>query len=208
MILVLRWWYFAGIAGIAATAFGCIETKLAFDSGAEPTPVTIEQLSTGVVPTQPWVRLGPHVALLDHAVWLESRGRVRSAFHPVVAESHPYIEAWRVLAKRYARVEDVPVGQLPLLDSIRVLVQTKTKPANASRATVEGVEGMLFSGSTLSPDERDLVEDRLSVRDVQRLLVLEAGRRPWPVAVAIGTTVLGLLTIVWAIRRFRRPATG
>src|SRR5687767_7201750 len=101
MLVIFRWWYFAGLAGVGAMAFGGIETSLALKSGAEPTPVTIEQLSTGSAPAEPWVRLGAHVALHDQVFALEAKGRVKAAFHPAVAADHPYNEAWQALRKRY-----------------------------------------------------------------------------------------------------------
>jgi hypothetical protein len=203
VFVVFRWWYFAGVGGLVASVLGGIETSLALKSGAEPVPVTIEQLTNGTLPPQPWVRLGPHVALLDHAAWLESRGRVRAAFHPVVAADHPYLEAWRVLTARHGNPNDVPVGQLPRLSGVRAVVESKSRPGDAGIVEVASAEGMLFAGSSLSRDEEALVESRFHV-DARQLLVLEVNRRPWPIAFAIGALVLGLATLGWAIRRFRR----
>lgn len=212
MFVIFRWWYFVGAGGVALAAYGGIETNFALKSGPEPTAVTMEQLTNGAPPPQPWVKLGAHVALLDRQVAFERSGRVKFVLHPIVGPEHPYLQAWKAVLARYGRVEDVPVGQLPRLDDVRVLVETRSlssvDPRSNGASAVDAVEGMLHNGSSLNTDERRLVENMLPGHDHARLLVLEAGRRPVPAAFAIGLLVAGFVAICWAVKIYRRPAVA
>ena len=61
-IIVWRWWYFLGIAGIVLTVWGGAETRHATASGSEPADVAVADLQRGAAGPQPWVRLGEHLA--------------------------------------------------------------------------------------------------------------------------------------------------
>ncbi len=77
MLIIFRWWYFLGIAGVSLTAFGVIETGHALDNEPEPAQVSLAGLESGAAPAQTFVRLGTNVAMYPMLAYEERRsGRI------------------------------------------------------------------------------------------------------------------------------------
>ena len=122
MIVVFRWWFFAGAAGLFLLAKGGVESELSLRCSAEPSPMELGDLENGAALPQGFVRIGKHHALFHATVARERSGRIQRVLFPIASLENEYAAEWDRLRTRYGRVGDVPVGQVPKLDTVRVLV--------------------------------------------------------------------------------------
>ena len=210
MIIIWRWWYVFGIAGLALTIWASAETRHAAASTSVPVDVAASALQRGDEAEQPFVRIGSHVALYDHAVgWGPEIGdRLDWAVYPIVSADHPYLEAWRELERRYADLDDVPDDEVPVLAGAHLFVRTERwRTVDAMLPgfeQVESVEGLLFDYSGCSRDERSVLREIQSELDKSRLRLLEEGRRPRPLWLCVALGVLGVSLLVLAVRSFMK----
>jgi len=205
MLIIFRWWYFLGIGGIGLTAFGAVETGHELDSEPEPALVSLAALESGAAPPQPYVRLGANLAMYPMLAYQERSGRIENVCYPLISEDHAYVQAWRKLAERYGDA-DVPPGEVPVLDGVRVYAFDKQWKQLADlpsdTATNESLEGLLFPVKKLGDKERQLLVTS-SGRPVQSdVLVLEVGRKPRSLLTCIQFLAVGVALLVLAVLRF------
>lgn len=213
MFIIFRWWFFAGALGIGLLVKGGVEAQLASKCSDEPTPIEVKDLESGAQLDQPYVKVGQHVALYRETVTRQRKtGTVESVMYPIVEEGHPYLEAWERLLTKYGCYEDIPIGQIPTLDGVRVLVLAGPKTpswdeAQRGQSRVETqVVGVAFPFAKLSKDEKEEVQAALERHDLSQVIVVQAGRTPMPITHCIAFLVCGAVALGWAIKRFRRPA--
>lgn len=210
MIIVWRWWYFLGIAGIVLVTWGAVETGHATASGAEPADVAVAALQRGDGGTQPFVRIGEHVALYGHAVgWGdEDNDRLDWSIYPIIAKDHAYLAAWHALDERYPNPDDIPESEYPRLDGVNVFVMTErwktVDDMQDGSELVSGLEGLLFEYEKMDKDEIGALRSIQPSLDQAHVRLLEEGRRPRPLWLCLTLGVGGVLLIGQAVRSFRR----
>lgn len=196
-MIIFRWWYFTGIAGVGLCVFGSIETNLALQSGTTPIVVTIADLEGGQPLAQPFVRLGEHVALERLGVSHRRRRGQSKVLYPLVAVDHPIVRA--------LREPPASKSDLPGFADCHVFALRDDDRLAPTTPRVAAVEGTVFAFDGLSSDEQRLVTLAVPSVDRERVRVLEVGRRPRPLFVAIGCLIAGVLLLLAAIRLFRGP---
>lgn len=196
-MIIFRWWYFTGIAGLALCVFGSIETNLALQSGTAPIVVTIDDLEGGQQLAQPFVRLGEHVALEQLGVTHRRRRGQAKVLYPLVGVNHPIVRA----------LQSPPSSKagLPGFEDLHVFALRDGDSLARGAPRLASVEGTVFAFDALSSTEQNLVTLAVPNVDRERVRVLEVGRRPRPLIVAIGCLIAGVLLLLAAIRLFRGP---
>ncbi len=197
MLIVFRWWYFAGMAGVALFAHGAIESTLALKAGSEPIAVSVEDLASGKPLEQRWVTLGRHVALEPLGIsWRAKRDRGSKVVYPLAEPGDPIVGAllqgkWKLKS------------ELPGLDTCHVFALRGGTTLAKTTHDVAAIDGVVFDFDELSPNEQNLVTLAIPNVDRTKVRVLELGRRPEPLAIAVATLLAGNVLLYVAIRLFR-----
>lgn len=206
MIIVWRWWYFLGLAGLFLTVWGSIEVKHSAASGASPVAVSIDHLDRGEDVEQPFVRIGAHVALYGFTTsWVsEGEDRIHWSIYPVVPEGHAFVRALAAASGGDARDDH----ELPELESVHTFILTdkwrRERDLPGGLAAVAKAEGMLFRWSDLDKDEREVVRSIQPQVDPERVRLLELGRSPKPMWLCLAACAVGAVAGLIAIRLFFR----
>lgn len=211
MLIVFRWWYFVGIAGLVLAVKGGIELNLASKVADEPQVVQLADLENGVAPDQPFVKIETHYAAFDRAVYFERKGRITELVYPIVSEQHPWSLQCGELIDKYGDPAKVPVGEVPRLEPLVLVTTSRFKRTSEvpEAGDQPAAMGILERYGELSSDTRELV-DMLSPLRRDRVFVIELGRTPMSGLVALVMLLGGLSLIGWAISLFfgKRRETG
>ena len=207
---VWRPWLFVGLGGLALFFDGAIECARAAQAAGEPVRVTIEELEAGARPDQPYVELGPHLALLHAAVPIE-RGpqrRFDGALYPVVSQQHDLARTWRQLEARFSQPAAVPDQLLPRISYVNVFVLSRDFGSRAAiprgYATMPAVRGIALEGSDLHGQELAALYDLMYGTGPTEVVVIEAGREPEGVMTGIVTMFAGAIMLSGALGLLRR----
>ena len=178
MLVIFRWWYFLGIAGLGLAVTGAPELALALRASADPAPTELTQLGVDGRIAEPHVRIGDHAAHY-------SKGRV-------VTRSSKWRRSWFYY----------PVGQEPLHVVARTAVPSGGLPRH-DHAEPELV-GIAEPLDEYDPVEQAAVLSMLSGADPKQVVVIERDKHPNFLAAL--TKLLGsILLFAWAALRFFRP---
>lgn len=204
MLIVFRWWYFAGVLGLALLIYGGSEARLALQSTSEPVAISFADLEKNDLGAMRHVRLGQHVALEALGVSLTrgSRETVEKVAYPLLAIDDPYLQ--RVAALDPSKEQKVPDLNDAHVIAVRSVVSDNGELRDTFE-TVDAVEGVLFDYAALDLDERKLVDALAPQVAHGRVRIIEIGRHPKPLALAIAIAIVGLASLGLAIRLFRGP---
>jgi hypothetical protein len=196
VLIIWRWWYFAGLAGVGCIAYGVVETGVAMRSGQEPMAVAFADLEQGKPLEQPYVRLGEHFALDVRVTRSGRKGSKAKTMYPLVRVDHPALQTL---------VANPRVLGSAMRAGVRVLGLTNGPATWSQPQRFEHVDGLVSTFEELSSDERELVTRLLPGVDTGKVRVIEIGRRPKPLFIGLGALAVGIGALWWAIRRFRGP---
>jgi hypothetical protein len=212
MLIIYRWWYFLGLAGVGFTGFGLFEMSDAWANGSEPAPISLASLEAGTKPPQTYVSIGEHVALFPFLSSRQKAGVVEATCYPIVSRDHEYLRAWGKLGERYGTAS-VPAEEVPELMNARVYVLDKRPQQSIAnlqkdRRERESIEGIFVAG--VGAEDHALLAASGTEGD-RRVLVLDAGRRPRPLSTCVQYLVLGVVLLGAAVGRLVRtpgPSLG
>lgn len=179
-------------AGAAFCWYGIQEFQLGMNSTPEPAEVDLAKLEAGEPAPQNHLRLGPHLALYNGAVYSISESHkdlpnppVKYAIYAVVSESHPYGKLVKQLLAPPADAKEPVAREAPALELDRVAVLVKTKQfASAGMIPNQpvaqpAVQGLAINQiQSLSDQEANLVRQVVPGIDLEKVILLEEGRRP------------------------------
>ena len=206
MLIVFRWWYFVGIAGLVLAALGVRETSLAMKAAKEPEDIRLVALENGERPSQPFVRIDAHYAVYGACSYESKRDRIKSTVYPIVSAEHPWSKGWDALNAKYENPDDIPRGEMPPLEPLQVLV--KTSQFDRLEDIPDGgedcgpISGVLFTYDELDSDEQELV--RMVSDKANGAVLLDLGRKPTSLAASAGMLAIGLILCGLAVRLFFR----
>jgi hypothetical protein len=161
---------------------------------AEPITVDLAAVEAGEVPENSHWQLGEHVAIYNGGIYQYSKSKYDTGepgvdtkmdyyYYPVLSAGHPFIVRLGELTNTYGSVEAIPATEIPALTDFAVLIKTKqfaTIGAIPSEwEIVDGVQGLVMNQvSSLSSDEEKLLREGFPGLSTDKLLLLEADRRP------------------------------
>jgi hypothetical protein len=157
------------------------------------------------------LKIGPHVACYPYAIYLYHRNEgdsskpgpnvnVTHTFYPIISVSNPDVKA----LERQRQQTD---GKVPPLSQCVVLVKTTRRfttvgevnsIAKSGIRQEPAIEGLVVNDiSSLTADEKALIQKKIPNIDFNKVLILEEGREPSSarsifVRVAIGLALIGL----------------
>lgn len=183
-------------------------------SGASSAPLAIElaALERNPAPESSHLQVGEHVAVYGATVCTYEKSKydygtpkpsatVTYAYYPIISNEHPFLVRLRELREQYGDAE-IPEAEVPSLESFTVLVKTKKFKTFGSIpdevfAHESGVQGLLINRiAALDSEDKRLLRQNFPKVDFDRILILEAGRRPSSPLKSLGLIAGGLLVIL------------
>jgi hypothetical protein len=176
------------VLGAVLGYYATQEMRVSSGSQSEPLAVDLAKLEAGETPSSNYVRVGEHWAICPAAVyrWKPSKydtkkeatssTSIEYCYYPIVTKSHPSIP---VIERAMNQQIDGPLD----LGTFRVLVKSKRY------ATVGSIPGKLVMQSSmdglivnrissLDADEATWVKKGFPKLNVDKVLILEEGRKP------------------------------
>lgn len=190
------------VVGGVIVFFGIQEVQVSSGSTAEPQEVVLKDLEAGNVPDNPHLQIGEHVALYYGCVYeyKEKRGavggpgpsaRVTTCYYPVISQDHPFLHELVQLAAQHGDLSQLAESDLPQVGQFTVLVKTSRFntvgdiPEGMDRA--ENVKGLVINRiDSLGSEETKLLKESFPACDVDRVLILQEGRKPSSALAAFG----------------------
>ena len=212
------------IGGGVLAFFGYQEFKLGNDASQTPVAVDLAKLESGEPLPNVHVKVGEHLCIYTASVYryktsssgeeATASSRVEFAYFPIISQEHPWFEEARtVIARHGGEVDAVPEKEWPEIKQFAVLVKTSTRFPTVGSIPDEWGEGETVSGlvinrvKKLSGEERDLVQQSFPKLDLEKVLILEEGRRPKSTAASLSMAgggallaMVGLISLVAGAR--------
>jgi len=190
------------IGGVVAF-LGWQEYAVASGCSAEPVTTELAKLEQGGTPENNHIQIGAHQRFYDATVYQyhQTRGQdgppkdstsVDHAYIPIISNEHPFFGEMGELLSKYGSVEDVPEDtEWPSIDNFAVLM--KTKEFKTIGSIPDGLlAGAPFSGlvvnriGKLDKEEAKLVRGNFPKVDLEKILIVEAGRKPKSAMLTMG----------------------
>jgi hypothetical protein len=174
----------ATVTGVLMTYFSIATLKTNWPATSEPLEVRLYDLENGIVPSNPHLKIGEHIAM--YSVRIDGTYPIFSMEETEIAD---YVDT-----TPGAEFEWQTNQLLYRLRKCKILVRN---PGPASGIFFEGsVEGMIV-GRASDLDFGEVRFSKLNIRNPDEVFVLEVGRKPniWP---GIGLLIGGLLCLVVA----------
>jgi hypothetical protein len=176
---------------------------------AEPAAVDLAALERGETPGNNHMRIGRHVALYPEAIFKsevpESQvgppgpgAKVNYCYYPIISHEHPFIQAVAKLVANEGGPENVADRPaLPGINNFAVLVKTKrfktvgAIPDDPGNETA--VQGLAINRIESLEDEAEkLIKQSFPTVDLEKVIILEDGRKPASFAGSWGMMLGGL----------------
>ncbi len=206
------------IGGILAF-FGFQEFRLSSGASGEPISADMAAAEAGTEPSNTHVVFGAHSAIYGASIYEYTQSKydssepgpstkVTHAYYPVISTKHPFNVAWDELAEKYGSFDDVPETEtFPDLTTFTVLVKTKRFDTIGSIPDgiidEQSVQGLLINRiSGLDNEEENLIKQSFPQVDVDKVLILEEGRKPSGILKSLGMLLGGLALAVVGVGLF------
>jgi len=211
---------------LAMIAIGCVvvfigvqEYRVSRGTTAEAQAVKLLDLEQGQRPANNHLQIGEHVAVYPASVYSYSKSKYSSAdptdeskvdfaYYPIISHEHPFPATLAELANKYAGKEWPADVKVPEIENFAVLVKTKRFATIGSIPSeidgAENVKGLVVNTvDKLNSDEAALVKQSFPGIDLEKVLILQEGRRPSSLIVSqatmAGGITLGFAGLAWLV---------
>lgn len=184
----------AAIGGVLGY-MGYEEYTVSQGASAEPTYVELAELEGGAVPDNSHLVIGPHWRIYggsiyeyEQDVWEtgepDDSATVNYTYYPIISYEHPYILKLISLEEEYGDLEQVPDSVWPNdIGDIAVLIKTrKFRTIGAipdDWLDAEEIQGLVINQiESLGAEERSLIRESFPSARLDKVLLLEEGRKP------------------------------
>jgi hypothetical protein len=178
-------------------------------ASSEPAAVELASLEAGEAAPNNHLRVGEHIALYPACVYSyqtkkhvagdpEMSAKVNYCFYPIISREHEFI---RGLIDQKEKPEGPGAVAVPTIRQFAVLVKTrqfKTIGAIPSDiGTVPSVQGLVINQiDSLDGEEEKLIKENFPQLNVDKVLILEEGRRPASLAKSLGMVAGGVVLVI------------
>jgi len=203
------------LAGIGAALgyYGFQEYTLSEGASEEPTYVELAELEAGNIPENSHLLIGPHWRIYAGSIfeyeqnsWETGepgpKATVNYTYYPIISFEHPFILQLASLEEEYGELEQVPDEEWPEdVGNIAVLVKTK-KYKNVGAIPEEWLDSEKIQGlvineiESLDSEERKLIRESFPSAELDKVLLLEEGRKPATAGKAYGLLGGGAILII------------
>jgi hypothetical protein len=193
---------------------GYQEYRVSGGESSEPEEVDLAEVEKGNVPENTYLKIKEHVALYPAAVYSYSAKSeqanppastsVNYSFHPIISTSHPFATAIEELASKQIESENIQDFEVPEIKEFAVIVKTeKFETIGDIPENMRGedsIEGLVINKiDSLDKEEKELLKQSFPSADLDKVLILEDGRKPAPMIKWLGMIGGGILLIVVGI---------
>ena len=197
------------IGGIFMLVYGFQEYRVSSGTTGEPNQVDLAQIESGQIPENNHLAIGRHSAIYPAVVYAYRQSKYDSSeptgstsvdycYYPIISDSHPFVLGLADLQKKYGNLQAVPDSEFPEVGGFGVLVKTKRfKTIGAipdDWKDESGVTGLVINRiSSLDGDEEKLLLENFPNMDLDKVLILQEGRKPSSILAALGLVLGGLV---------------
>lgn len=184
---------------------GYQDYRVSSGTTAEPASVDLAALEQGQAADNNHMQIGEHFALYPAAVYeYESSGepdpntKVKKCYYPIISLKHPFVAALAKLAEEHGGLEKIPDNVPPPdIRDFAVLVKTRRfKTVGAIPDGLDGetsVQGLVINRiSSLGSEEEKLIKENFPTANLDKVLILEDGRKPASMVKWLGFMLGGL----------------
>ena len=198
----------AAIVGGAMLAFfGIQEYLVSMGTSVEPVDVNLANIEDGLAGENKHLRIGEHTAVYGGCVYQYRMGKyesgdpkpstpVKYTYYPIISDQHAFYDRLGELADQYGSLDNIPDSEWPTIDDFSVLVKTHRFKTIASipegfgaEDTVQGLVINMIGG--LDSEEKGLLRETFPTADLDKVLIVEDGRKPASLGKSLGMTAGG-----------------
>jgi hypothetical protein len=195
--------------------FGFQEWRVSRGSTAEPLAVELAEVEAGRAPENNHWKLGECVALYSSCVYEYEQSKYSTAepdgetkinhcYYPVISKGHPFLSQLSALAAKHGSVEAIPESEVPALNNFAVLVKSRQfkqlGDIPADWDVAPATQGLVINRiASLDKKEAELLRQGFPGQNTDKLLLLEADRRPASILKSGGMMGGGALLALGAI---------
>jgi hypothetical protein len=213
------------VGGAIAAFYGHSEYRLQEKASADPVQTDLAELEMGHPLPNIHVELGAHWKLLDEIIYAyevkkdqdpESPDvRVRYAYYPLISDGHPHSQAYDRLFEKYGLEASVPESEYPVLQEFAVVVRTEEYktvgaiPSDGFWEPGEQLVGLVVNDvRKFDAEERALLQTSYPKLSLDRLLIVEEGRKPESLANCLLWMAGGIALVALGVGLMIRATTG
>ena len=194
---------------------GVQEYRVSGGAPSEPEEVDLAEIEKGTVPENTYLKIKDHFAIYDATVYSYRASKseqgnpptstsVNYSFHPIISTSHSYVTGvtkLRELATKQNGPENIQDFEIPELKEFAVIVKTeKFETIGDIPETMlpeESIEGLVINKiDSLDKEEKELLKQSFPDANLDKVLILEDGRKPAPMIKWLGMIGGGVLLIL------------
>lgn len=182
-------------------------------ASSKPVAVDLARLEAGEAAPNNHLRVGEHIALYPACVYSyqttkhaagdpSPSAKVNYCFYPIISREHEFIRDLSELNAKYHGMGNVPDNiPAPEIRQFAILVKTRQfKTIGAIPGdidTADSVEGLVVNQiDSLDGEEEKLIKESFPNLDVDRVLILEEGRRPASLVKSLGMMAGGVALVL------------
>jgi len=195
------------IGGAVLAFFGFQEFRVSSGTSSEPLAVNLAELERGEIPSNPHLTIGSHFALYGGCIYEfeqskygsgqpSGSSKVTMCYYPIVSAEHPLIQA---IANES---EDFDFGNLAVVVKTKRFKTFGALPDDIL-AQENAVQGLLINKiDSLDGEEKKLLQESFPSVDVDKVLILQEGRKPSSVFLSLGMLLGGVVLSLLGIGSF------
>jgi hypothetical protein len=201
------------VLGGVAIYFGYQEYAVGAGATAEAQQADLSKLEQGGELESTHVRFGDHLRLYYGQVYkFENEtgtdpglaDKVTKAYYPIISSEHVFSRRLDALMKQYGSIQAIPDGEWRGIDRFKVLVKTdeyhtvgevENLPPFKTSDSIRGL--VVNSIESLSSKEEKFIRERFPNVDLDRVIILEKDRKPWPKSLSMGLMAGGFAMIAF-----------
>ncbi len=208
------------VAGIVVAFIGYEEFKVSQGTTKEPMEIQLSSLEQGESVKNNHLKITEHWALFPFSVYeyKQDRGetgdpkptaKVNHTYYPIISNDHPYLIRLDELAEEYDDLDEVPDEEWPTIGDLAVLVKSEQFATIADipydwefKSELQGL--VINRIKSLEKEESRLIQSSFPTVDLDKVLLLEVGRKPSSslksLGMVLGGGILSLFGVMLLLR--------
>lgn len=198
---MFRWKIAVIVLGGILAFKGFQEWMVSRGTTQEPQSVELVELEKNSDITNNHLKIGAHQGLYPASVSecetdseddeATAESKVNHTYYPIISNEHPFLKQIDDVINQYGDVDSVPDEEWPELESFSVLVKTRKFKTFGDIPDdwedAKSVQGLVINRiSSLDDEEAELIKSSFPSLDLEKVLILEEGRKPSSTAKAGG----------------------
>jgi hypothetical protein len=209
------------LIGACLVWYGVLEYQVGSEASVDPVDVELADLEAGGPLPDNHIKIGLHHCMYHLSVYdydfdgddetMRPSSPLNWVWSPLISDTHPYIPEMKALIKRHGGLKKIPRdADWPVLKDFVVLLKSEyyetVRDVPGGRKPYKSVSGLVINRiESVGDEEKRLIRKEFPDIDFDKILIVQHGRKPMPVAgsisfIAVGS-LLGLIPLVVFFRR-------